>query len=88
MKKLISNTLNELINKKILDDLLKWKYSKYSIRKYAVDKIVANLEAKLEHFEKHYEDYINNIDFQVCKQQLDVIHKEKEKSLKIRSKRN
>ena len=88
MKKLISNTLNELINKKILDDLLKWEYSKCSIRKYAVDKIVADLETKLEHFEKHYEDYINNIDFQVCKQQLNVIHKEKEKSLKIRSKRN
>ena len=41
-------------------------------------------EAKLKHFEK----YVDNIDYKVCKQQLDAIYKEKTKGIKNRSKFN
>ena len=41
------------------------------------------METKLEHFEKHYENYVDNIDYKVCKQQIDAI-----RSIKIRSKCN
>ena len=46
------------------------------------------METKLKHFEIHYENYIDNIDYKVCKQQLDAIYKEKAKGVKIRSKCN
>ena len=63
MKKFISVTLNELFNKIVLDDQVKWEYLKYHIKRYAINfsKILAknrniktaDLETKLKHFEKH-----------------------------------
>ena len=89
MKKFISDTLNELFNENILDDQVKWEYLKYNIRKYTINfskKLAKNatkkfidLETNLKHFEKHYENYVDNIDYKVCKQQLDAIYKEKAK---------
>ena len=92
------DTLNELFNKNVLDDERKWEYLKYNIRKYTINfsktlainksKKIVDLETKYKHFEKHYENYVDNIDFKVCKQQLDAIYEEKTKSIKIRSKCN
>ena len=48
----------------------------------------ADLETKLRHFEKHYENHVDNIDYKVCKQQQDATYKEKAKSIRIRSKWN
>ena len=96
MKKFISDTLNELFNENILDDQVKWEYLKYNIRNYTINfskKLAKNankkntwLRKKLKHFEKDYENYVDNIDHKVCKQQLDAIYKEKAKGIKIRSK--
>ena len=71
---------------------------KYSIRKFTINlskklvkntnKKIVNLETKLKHFEKRYENYVGNIDYYVCKQKLDAICEEKAKSIKIRSKCN
>ena len=71
---------------------------KYHIRKYTINfskklakstnKKIADLETKLKHFEKHYGNYVDNIDYKACKQQLDAIYKEKAKGMKIRSKCN
>ena len=98
MKKIISDTLNELFNENILDDQVKWEYFKYNIRKYTINfskklakntnKKIVDLETKLKHFEKHYENYVHNIDYQVYKQQLDTIYEKKAKGIKIRSKCN
>ena len=96
MKKFISDTLNELFNENILDDQVKWEYLKYNIRKYTINfskklakntnKKIVDLETKLKHFEKDYENYVDHIDYKVCKQPLDAIYKEKAKGIKIRSK--
>ena len=87
MKKIILDTLNELFNENILDDQVKWEYLKYNIRKYTIkfskklakntNKIIADLETKLKHFEKH-ENYVDNINYKVCKQQLDEIYEKKQ----------
>ena len=37
---------------------------------------------------KNYENYVDNVDYKVCKQQLDAIYEEKAKGIKIRSKCN
>ena len=37
MKKSISDILNELFHKTILDDQVKWEYLKYNIRKYTIN---------------------------------------------------
>ena len=37
MKKLISDTLNELFMENILDDQVKWEYLKYNIRKCSIN---------------------------------------------------
>ena len=97
MKKFILDTLNELFNENILDDQVKWEYLKYNIRKYTIkfskelakntNKTIDELEAKLKHYEK-LENYVDNIDYKVCKQQLDEIYEKKEKGIKIRSKCN
>ena len=89
MKKIISDTLNELFNENILDDQVKWEYFKYNIRKYTINfskklakntnKKIVDLETKLKHFEKDYENYVANIDYEVCKQQLDAIYEKKQK---------
>ena len=89
MKKLISDTLNELFNENILDDQVNWEYLKYNFRKYTINfskklakntnKNIVDLETKLMHFEKAYENYVDNIDYKVRKQQLDAIYEEKEK---------
>ena len=78
MKKLIWDTLNELFNENILDDQVKWEHLKYNIRKYTfniskklgknTNTKIADLETKLKHFEKHCENYIDNIDSKVCNQ--------------------
>ena len=70
---------------------------KYSIRKYTIkfskelakntNKTIDDLETKLKHYEKH-ENYVDNIDFKFCKQQLDEIYERKAKGTKIRSKCN
>ena len=70
---------------------------KYNIRKYTIkfskelakntNKIIADLETKLKHFEKHG-NYVDNIDYKVYKQQLDEIYEKKAKGIKIRSKCN
>ena len=98
MKKFISDTLNELFNESILGDQVKWEYLKYNIRKYTINfaknlaknanKKIADLQTKLKHIEKHYENYVDNIDYKVCKQQLDVIYEEKAKGIETRSKCN
>ena len=87
MKKFISDTLNELINENISDDKVKWEYLKYNIRKYTMNffkklakntnKKIVDLETKLQHFEKHYENYVDNIDYKVCKQKLYAIYEQK-----------
>ena len=47
-----------------------------------------DLETKLKHFEKHYQNCAGDIDYKVYKQQLDAIYEEKAKGIKIRSKCN
>ena len=91
MKKLISDTLNELFIENILDDQVKWEYFKYNIRKCTINfskKLAKNtkkiiLETKLKHFVKHFENYVDNIDYKVYKQQLDEIHEKKLKGKKF-----
>ena len=95
MRKFILDTLNERFNENILDDQVIWEYLKYNIRKYTIkfskelakstNKITTDLKTKLKHFENH-ENYVDNIDYQVCKQQLDEIYEKKGKGIKIRSK--
>ena len=97
MKKFILDTLKELFNENILDDQVIWEYLKYNIRKYTIkfskelakntNKTIDDLETKLKHYEKH-ENYVDNIDYKVCKQQLDEIYARKAKGIKIRSKCN
>ena len=78
MKKLILDTLNELLNVSILDDQVKWEYLKCNIKRYTINfskklakkktnKKIADLETKLKHFEKHYKNYVDNIYYKVCK---------------------
>ena len=81
MKKFISDILNKLFNKNILDDQVKWGYLKYHIRKYTIsfskklaknkNKKIADLETKLKH-----ENYVDNIDYKICEQQLEATCKE------------
>ena len=98
MKKFISDTLNHLFNENVLDDQVKSEYLKYNIRKYTIifsktlvknthTKIV-DLETKLKHFVKPYENYVDNIDYKICKQQLYAIYEEKTNGIKIRRKWN
>ena len=97
MKKFILDTLNELFNENILDDQVIWEYLKYNIRKYTIkfskelakntNKTIDDLETKLKHYEKH-ENYVDNIDYKVCKLQLDEIYEKKAKGIRIRSKCN
>ena len=71
IKTFISDTLNEFFNKNILDDQVKLEYLKYNIRKYTINfskknskntnKKIVDLETKLKHFEKDYENYVDNI---------------------------
>ena len=78
------HTLNELFHENILDSQVNWGYLKYNIRKNTINfskklaknknKIIVDLETKLKHFEKTYENYFDNIDYKVCKQQLDAIY--------------
>ena len=85
IRKLILDTLNELFNEHILDDQVKWEYSKYNIRKYIINfsknlaknanKKIADLETKL----KDFENYVDNIEYKVCKQQLNPYTKKKQK---------
>ena len=82
MKKFILDTLNELFTENILDDQVKWEYLKYNIRNYTIrfskelaknkNKTIADLETNLKHYEK-LGSYVDNIDYKVCKQQLDEI---------------
>ena len=77
MKKFISDTLNELFNENIRDDQVKWEYLKYNVRNYTINfpkklarntnKKIIDLETKLNHFEKDYDNYVANIDYRVCK---------------------
>ena len=70
----------------------------YNIRKYTINfskklakntnKNINDLESKLKHVEKDYENYVDNIDYKLCKQQPDPIYEEKAKGIKIRSKCN
>ena len=80
-----------------MHDQVIWEYLKYSIRKYTIkfskelakntSKTNADLEIKLKHYEKQ-DNYVDNIDYKVCKQQLDEIYGRKAKGIKIRSKCN
>ena len=68
--------------KNILDDQVKCEYLKYNIRNYTIkfskelakntNKTIADLEANLKHYEK-LGSFVDNIDYKVCKQQLDEI---------------
>ena len=88
MKKFILDTLYKLFNENIFDDHVKWEYLKYNIRRYNIkfskelaknaNKAIADLEIKLIHYEKH-ENYVDNIDYKVCNQQLDEIYEKKQK---------
>ena len=51
------------------------------------NKKIAGIETKLKHFE-NLESYVDNIGYQVCKQQLDAIYETIAKGIKIRSKWN
>ena len=63
MKKLVSDTLNELFNQNVLADQIKWEYLKYKIRKCTINfskkltkntnKKIIDLETKLKDFEKY-----------------------------------
>ena len=94
MKKIILGTLNELFNENVLDDQVKWEYLKYNIRKYTIkfskelakNKTIADLGTRLKHYEQH-ENYVDNIDYKFCKQQLDEIYKKKKKKKKKKSNR-
>ena len=67
---------------------------KYDIRKHTINfsKIIAkntnnkiaDLETKLKHFDEHYDNYVDNTDYKVSKQQLE----EKAKDIKIRGESN
>ena len=91
MKKFILDTLNELFHENILDDQVKWEHLKYNIRKYTINfskelarntnKTIDHLETKIKHYEKH-ENYVDNIDYKVCKRQLDEIYEKKSKRYK------
>ena len=69
----------------------------YNIREYTIkfskklakntNKKIAGIETKLKHFE-NLESYVDNIDYQFCKQQLDAIYEKIAKGIKIRSKWN
>ena len=48
------------------------------LKKLAKNKEIADLGTKRKHFEKH-ENYFDNIDYKVCKQQLDAICEKKQK---------
>ena len=71
---------------------------KYNIRKYTINfsknlakntnKKINDLETKPKHFEKYYESYVDNIDYKICKQELDAIYEEKAKRIQHRSKCN
>ena len=67
---------------------------KYSIRKYTINffkKLAKNANKKIADWErklKHYGYYVDNIDYKVCKQQLDAIYEEKAEGMEIRSKCN
>ena len=97
IKKIILYTLNQLFNENILDDQVKWEYLKCNIRKCTIkfskelakntNKTIDALETNLKHYEK-LENYVDNIDYKVCKQQLDEIYEKKAKGIKIRSKCN
>ena len=97
MKKIILDTLNELFTENILDDQVKWEYLKYNIRKYTIkfskelakntNKTIHDLETKLKLYEKP-ENYVDNIDYKVCKLQLDEIYEKKAEGIRIRSKCN
>ena len=43
------------------------------------NKKIVDLETKLKYFEKHYENYVDDIDYKLCKQQLDAIYEGKAK---------
>ena len=72
-EKIISDTLNKLFNENVLDDQVKWEYLKYNIRKHTIsfskklpkntNKEIVDTETKLKHFGKHYENYVDNIDY-------------------------
>ena len=49
---------------------------------------MANLETKLKHFEKDYENYVNNMRYKVFRKQLNEIYEEKSKGIESRSKCN
>ena len=60
---------------------------KYNITKYTIkssknlakntNKKIAVLETNLKHFETH-KNYVDNIDYKLCKQQLDAIYEKEE----------
>ena len=94
MKKIVLDSLNKFFNENIVDDQLRWEYLKYDIRKHTINfsKIIAkntnnkiaDLETKLKHFDEHYDNYVDNTDYKVSKQQLE----EKAKDIKIRGESN
>ena len=69
MKKFISDTLNELFQFNIR--MYTINFSK-KLAKNANKKIL-DFETKLKYFEKYYENYVDNIDYKILRQQLDVI---------------
>ena len=69
MKKFISDTLNELFQFNIR--MYTINFSK-KLAKNAHKKIL-DFETKLKYFEKYYENYVDNIDYKILRQQVDVI---------------
>ena len=57
------------------------------LRKEKKSKTIDDLETKLKDYEK-LENYVDNIDYKVCKLQLDEIYEKKAKGIRIRSKCN
>ena len=87
MKKFLSHTLNELFNENIQDDQVKWESFKHNIGKYTINfskKLSKNTNKKIADLETKCW-YVDNIDYTVCKQELDAIYKQKAKVIKIRS---
>ena len=87
MKKLVLDTLNEIFNEKIVDDQAKWEYLKYNIKNYTINffnKLARKKTKKKSLTQKQNssifkKNYVDNIDYKACNQQLDSIYKKKEK---------
>ena len=98
MKTQISETLRMLDQDEITDKHLRWEFSKYKIRKFAINfskKLVKEenkdqsfLETELKKLEKNLNNFQTNDYYLECKQKLQNIYIKKVNGIRIRSKCN